>query len=536
MMINTDVLVIGGGPAGISAAISAGESNLDVLLVEEKDILGGQLVKQTHRFFGSKKEHAGTRGFNISNELNKKIESLKNIKVFLEATAMGIYGDGIVTVLHEERMKKIKPKKIVVATGAFEKFLAFENNHLPGVFGAGAVQTLMNLYGILPGKRVLMIGSGNIGLIVSYQLAQAGVKVVGVVEASQNIGGYMVHASKLRRMGIPIMTGHTIKKALGKNKVEGAIIYELDKSWNEVEDSEKKIECDVICVSVGLSPMIDLFSQAGCKTKYIGELGGSIPLRNENMQTTNLNIYVAGDVDGIEEATAAMLEGEIAGLNVALSITKNNELNKKIKEKKESLSSLRAGPTGEKIRSGLLKMNFDVKVEHQNNEEIKINTLKKTGIASKETINKKVPSEERLNKGPAAVFECFQKIPCNPCVYSCPYEAVKPFKDINDIPYVDYDKCVGCGMCISACPGLAIFVVNKNYTKDTSTVSIPYEFLPKPRSNDTVDVLNRKGEKICKGKVIRVVDGKKQDHTTVITVEIPKEFYMEARNIKVAIS
>ncbi|BBE30347.1 hypothetical protein OSSY52_04880 [Tepiditoga spiralis] len=535
-MIDTDVLIIGGGPAGISAAISAGENNLDVTLIEEKDILGGQLVKQTHRFFGSKEEHAGTRGFDISNELNQKIRDLKNIKVMLEATAMGVYEDGIVTVLHEEHMKKINPKKIIMATGAFEKFLAFENNHLPGIFGAGAVQTLMNLYGILPGKKVLMIGSGNIGLIVSYQLAQAGVDVVGVIEASQNIGGYMVHASKLRRMGIPILTGHTIKKALGKNKVEGAIIYELDKNWNEVKNSEKKIECDVICISVGLSPMIDLFSQAGCKTKYIGELGGNIPLRNENMQTTNPNIYVAGDVDGIEEATAAMLEGEIAGLNAVFSITKNNALNKKIKEKKESLNSLRAGPTGEKIRKGLLKMNFDVKVEHQNNTKIEINILKKTGVASKEIINEKLPSEERLNKGPAAIFECFQKIPCNPCVHSCPYGAVIPFKDINDIPYVDYDKCVGCGICISSCPGLAIFVVNKNYTKNTSTISLPYEFLPKPEPNDTVDVLNRKGEKICKGKIIRVLDGKKQDHTTVITVEIPKEFHMEARNIKVAIS
>ncbi len=205
-MLRTDVLVIGGGPAGISAALAASEFGLEVILVEERDFLGGQLIKQTHRFFGSKNEHAGVRGIKIVEELRDKLGSNKRISVLTGSTATGIYEDGIVTVLKNGRVEKIKPEKIVVASGAFEKYLPFENNDIPGIFGAGAVQTLMNIYGVLPAKKVLMIGSGNIGLIVSYQLVQAGVEVKAVVEAAPSIGGYLVHASKLRRQGIPIMT------------------------------------------------------------------------------------------------------------------------------------------------------------------------------------------------------------------------------------------------------------------------------------------------------------------------------------------
>ena len=98
----------------------------------------------------------------------------------------------------------IKQKRLLLLRGgASEKFLAFENNDLPGIYGAGAVQTLMNLYGVLPGQEIMMVGSGNIGLIVSYQLLQAGVKVKAIIEAAPTIGGYKVHASKIRRLGNP---------------------------------------------------------------------------------------------------------------------------------------------------------------------------------------------------------------------------------------------------------------------------------------------------------------------------------------------
>jgi len=536
-----ELIIVGGGPAGLSAALAAANYGVNVILVEEREFLGGQLVKQTHRFFGSEKEYAGTRGLKISNLLVKEIKENEHIKVLTSSRVLGIYKDKIVTILTNNKMMKYFPKALILATGASEKFLAFENNDLPGVFGAGAVQTLMNLYGVSPAKKILMVGSGNIGLIVSYQLLQAGVEVTCVIEAAPKIGGYSVHASKLRRMGVPILTSHTIKKAVGKDKVEGAIICQLDSSWREIIDTDQFIKCDAICLSVGLTPLTDLLRQTNIKTVYISELGGYIPIRDENMETNIKNLFVAGDVSGIEEATSAIIEGQIAGLNVAKRINKNGkdqlEIEKQIMEAKKELELLRAGPVGEKVRKGLKKIglnnskNYD---ERMSNEECDISFLMKTGVPSKDNLKMKLPQSEAIfNKGPIAISECFQKFPCDPCVNGCPFDAISEEGNINNLPYVDFEKCTGCAICVSKCPGLAMFVVQKNYTDSTSLVTLPYEFLPKPVRDQTVLVLNREGTEICEGIVKRVSDGKIQDKTTVVTVEVPKDYFIEARNIKV---
>ncbi len=534
-MINTDVLIIGGGPAGISAALVCGKNGINTTLIEERNFLGGQLIKQTHRFFGSKEERAGTRGIKIADDLMREIENNENINLRLGARALGYYKEeNIFTVLQNEKMLKFSPKRIIFATGAFEKSLTFENNDLPGIYGAGAVQTLMNIYGVKPANRILMIGSGNIGLIVSYQLIQAGVEVAGIVEAAPFIGGYSVHASKIRRLGIPIYTSHTIKRAIGKERVKGAEIVQLDKKWKEINGTEKEIACDCICLSVGLNPLIDILSQSGCETKYISELGGEVPIRNENMQTSLKNIYVAGDLSGIEEATAAMLEGELAGLCATKSLKESSEIEKRITKIKNNLNTLRSGPTGSKLRTGLKKLitDFDYK-EKKDNFILNIDNLKRTGIPSQENINGILPSEERMNEKPFAVIECFQKIPCDPCVNNCPFNAISEGNDINNLPKIDHSKCTGCGMCISRCPGLAIFLMNKNYSAKTSTVSIPYEMLPLPKKGDMVDVLDRSGKKITSGKIVNVLKDEKRDKTNLVTVEISKEFFNLARNIRV---
>lgn len=359
MMIRTEVAIIGGGPAGLSAAIAASSLGAKVLVIDRNSRGGGQLVKQTHKFFGSEKEHASTRGVDIAKILLDELKDNPNVEFLYNTTAIGFYKeDKVITAeVDEKEYIKIKADRTIVAAGAGEKFLAFPNNDLPGVYGAGAVQTLMNQYGVVPGNNVLMVGAGNIGLIVSYQLMQAGVNVKAVIDAAPNIGGYLVHAAKIRRLGIPILTSHTIKSAYGKDCVERATIVKLDENWNPVEGSEKVFNVDVICISVGLTPLCELLWQVGCKMKYVPELGGHVPLRGANLETTVQGVYIAGDVSGVEEASAAMVEGRLAGASAALSLGYNRERAEEIaNEAAEDLRILRAGPVGEKIRKGLEKL------------------------------------------------------------------------------------------------------------------------------------------------------------------------------------
>lgn len=358
-MMPVELLVIGGGPAGLCAAIQAAEMGSKVMLVDRNYFLGGQLVKQTHMFFGSEKQYASKRGFDIAKLLLAKISTLKNIEVLDTTTVLGIFEDGVVTLEKNGGYFKVKPNAIVVATGASEKALAFPNNDLPGIYGAGAVQTLMNEYGVRPGNRVLMVGAGNIGLIVSYQLMQAGVKVVAIVEGAPQIGGYLVHASKVRRMGVPIYTQHTVKEAHGKEVLEKVTLCRLDERWNQIKDSEFDLEIDVMCISVGLTPLSELLWQAGCQMKYVNSLGGFVPYRDEYMQTSVKGIFVAGDVSGVEEASSAMVEGYLAGMSAASYLGYNIENMKELKaDLLLQIDSLRHGPVGDKIRKGIAEIHL----------------------------------------------------------------------------------------------------------------------------------------------------------------------------------
>ncbi|MCL4424115.1 MAG: NAD(P)/FAD-dependent oxidoreductase [Firmicutes bacterium] len=354
-MRQTNVLVIGGGPAGLSAATAAAQCGARVILVDSSSRLGGQLIKQTHKFFGSREQRAGTRGIEIARLLQEEAEAAR-VEILPETAALGLYSDGVVTLEKNERLIKLKPERLVVATGASEKTLAFANNDLPGIYGAGAVQTLMNVHGVRPGQRAVMVGAGNIGLIVSYQLCQAGVEVAAVVEAAPSIGGYAVHASKIRRLGIPILTSYSIKAAHGGETLEGVTVWQLNEKWQGIPGTEQVLAADILCLAVGLTPLTELLWQAGCQMEYIPELGGHVPWYDENQQTSVPGIYVAGDAAAVEEASSAMVTGKLAGLASAHSLGLCPDFPVLGEKVRQELTQLRAGPTGEKIRKGLGKL------------------------------------------------------------------------------------------------------------------------------------------------------------------------------------
>ncbi len=366
--IDIDVLVVGGGPAGLSAAIESAKLGAKTLIADENQRLGGQLIKQTHKFFGSKEEKAGTRGIDIANILSdevKKFEKEGKISIMTDSTVIGYYEgkkDRYKFALlkrkknYEGSLFEINTKTVVFACGAMENMLLFPGNDMPGVYGAGAVQTLMNVYAVKPGEKVVMVGAGNVGLIVSYQLLQAGIKVDRVVEAAPNIGGYHVHAAKLRRCGVPILTNHSIKEILGKNSVEGVVTVKLDKNWKEVPGSEEKIKCDAVCLAVGLTPSTRLISQLGVKMEYVSEAGGHVAIHDKNMETSKKGVFIAGDSSGIEEASTAMIEGKIAGVAAVKRVFKAKDTKRLLNKYRKELERLRAGPFGEKPRTAKEKI------------------------------------------------------------------------------------------------------------------------------------------------------------------------------------
>jgi sarcosine oxidase subunit alpha len=351
--IKTHIVIIGAGPAGISAGLTAAKQGVKVLLVDENPHLGGQLIKQTHRFFGSKEEQAGTRGIHIAKEFSAQITHTKKIDLLPNTTVIGYYKQkkghiliALKRIKTGEELTQIHCDKIIFACGARENMVSFPGNDLPGVYGAGGVQTLMNVYGIKPGNTVLMVGAGNVGLIVSYQLLQAGVQVTRVVEALPTIGGYHVHAAKLRRCNIPIYTSTSIKEALGTEKVTGATTIKLDENLSPIKKTEETISCDTICLAVGLTPSTELLMQTGAQMTYLSLAGGYIAAHNQEMETTQKGVYVAGDLANIEEASTAMLEGKIAGLSAARSLGYRNTDDQKLEGYLKRLENLRSGSFG----------------------------------------------------------------------------------------------------------------------------------------------------------------------------------------------
>ncbi len=157
---------------------------------------------------------------------------------------------------------------------------------------------------------------------------------------------------------------------------------------------------------------------------------------------------------------------------------------------------------------------------------------RRDGILRGEGLRRLSPPPARLKAGPVVVIECVESIPCNPCVQACPKGAIIIEGDINNTPTVDYDKCNGCGLCISACPGLAIFVVDASRSDGVGVVVLPYEYAPLPEKGEIVSALNREGEAVCDALVVRVINTKALDRTPLVSIEVPVEHVMAVRHFR----
>jgi NADPH-dependent 2,4-dienoyl-CoA reductase/sulfur reductase-like enzyme/ferredoxin len=474
--VQVPVLIIGGGPAGLSAAVELGNLGIKTLLVDDKSLLGGKLVLQTHRFFGSTEAvYAGTRGIDIATKLADKVSALEAVEVWLETTAVAIYEEKTVGLWRadEDAYLLVKSEVLLVATGARERSLPFKGNTLPGIYGAGAFQTLVNRDLVKPADRLLIVGGGNVGLIAGYHALQAGINVVALVEAMPVCGGYKVHEDKLARFNVPILTSHTILEAKGQEHVQRVVIAQVDDGFQPIPETQQGLACDCVLIAVGLDPVNEFINQA---------------------REVGLPVFAAGDAEEIAEASSAMFAGKITGLEIAKHL------------------GVEIPPIPETWRD------FESVLKSHPGEIMDID-------------------ETPVSAQVYPVMHCRQEIPCDPCATVCPYGLIQiDSQDIRGLPQFiirDDKNCIACERCIAICPGLAITVVDFRKDPDQALVSIPLEFSEQYiHAGDRVPLTDIDGVKLGEFLVMRVRTLRQFSHTLIVQVQVPAQIATKVTGIQ----
>ena len=452
--LDFDALIIGAGPSGLAAAAELGKLGVKTLIIDDKDRFGGKLVLQTHKFFGSVEDcYAGTRGVDIASKLEEQLKEYPSVQAWKNAVCLAVFSDKKVGVLRGDKYYLIRPKAVISATGAREKSLAFPGNTLPGVYGAGAFQTLVNRDLVRPAKRLFIVGGGNVGLIAGYHALQAGIQVVGLIEAQARCGGYKVHEDKLKRLGVPVYTRHTILRADGKEGLESVTIAAVDEKFCPVPGTEKKFEADTLLIAVGLSSVDEFHAQA---------------------KEAGMEAFVCGDAEEIAEASAAMFSGKITAHKVLKAL------------------GVMAAPVPQ--------FWFD-----------RLEVLKSRPGVTKE------PATKDHDRKVYPVLHCRQEIPCNPCVTVCPKKSIKlSGESIMNTPQFTGD-CIGCYKCLVICPGLAVTIVDYRKDPANPSVAIPFEIgRGLVKKGDKVRLTGWEGADLGEAEVLDVKDFKAENTMIVI--------------------
>lgn len=333
MTQSTEIAIIGAGPGGAAAAIAAAEAGAHVTLIEEQPRAGGQYYKQLSPALNPNQlppslAETAQRG----RELLSRLDHPK-IQVMSRTLVWSITPERALELYTPDGGSRLQARKVIVASGAYERIVPFENWTLPGVTTVGAAQLMLKGQGLALGENILIAGTGPLLQLAAAQLVEAGVRVAAIVELKQRgeflasgsklfgqwkkIGQGVMNQTRLARAGVPIKYGYAVRRAIGANQAEGAVIARVDSLGKWIPNSEEEIAADTVCLNFGFVPATELTRLAGCEQRYDQNFGGWATVTNQDLETSVRGIFAVGEVRGIGGMETSLLEGRIAGMTAA---------------------------------------------------------------------------------------------------------------------------------------------------------------------------------------------------------------------------
>ena len=333
-MKSTELVIIGGGVGGLVAAIEAAKSGVETTLMDENVKPGGQIYRQLEEGFQIGSPGALGRDYARGYKLLNAFEAIRSKVKYLNSTVVwGLFPENELAYERSGRSESLRYRKLSVAAGAYDRAVAFPGWTLPGVLTAGGAQRLVKMQRVLPGERILLAGTGPLQLVLASQIINAGGNIVAVLEAGAVDNWYELLCSlwgqwdllvdgwsyifSIRKAKVPLLQKHIIQEVRGEEGVREAVAARVDKDWRPVPGTERTFDVDTVCIGYGLIPSVEITQLAGCEHQYLPHLGGWVPKRQDNMETSVPGIYAVGDGSGVAGSKAAIAEGGIAGIDAA---------------------------------------------------------------------------------------------------------------------------------------------------------------------------------------------------------------------------
>lgn len=356
---HTEVAVVGAGPAGLSAALAAAQAGVQVTLIDTYRQPGGQYYRQPAAELETLHPDSHQRE---GKDLWSKASGA-GIELLAQTTVWGAFEGNQLALYGPESPPSLQAQAIILATGAYERIAAFPGWTLPGVMTTGAAQTLLKEQRILPGRRVVLAGTGPLQMVVAAGLVQAGAEVVAVLEGSRPLRkvlrrpwdfvtalwGQWSRMSEglssqltLRRARVPFHTGWGVIAAHGQGEVTEVTIAQLDDEWRPIAATSRRVACDTLCCNYGFIPATELARLLGADCEWRPAHGVFVPVRDEDLATSAPGVYTVGDGAGVGGGPLALIEGQIAGLAAAAQVKANGSDGGDTTSIREQMVGLRA--------------------------------------------------------------------------------------------------------------------------------------------------------------------------------------------------